>query len=610
MTSFLQQIGRFLSRMVMPNIAAFIAWGIITTLFHPEGWFPNEEISQMIEPMIFYALPLLIAYTGGKALDGVRGGVVAVVATTGLIAGSSIPMFMGAMFVGPFSGWLMKKVDAYLRYRMPTGFEMLIANFSAGILSSILAVLAYKMVGPSVQALTQGLTHAVEFVLGQGVLFLSALFIEPGKILFLNNAINHGLLGPLGIHDALEKGHSIFFLLETNPGPGLGILLAYWFYGRGPIKESTPTAAVFHFLGGIHEIYFPYVLMNPLLFIAVILGGMSGIATFEVLGAGLVATPSPGSLFALLALTPKANFLAVVIGITVSSLVTFFTAGFILSHKKDWDLQSEGDRSDSDLLDALHAYRGDYKLSKIIFACDAGMGSSAMGASILAKLLHQYHIDIPIENVSIDDLPKQAELVITYVDLLPRARKGAPKAYHVGLRDFLDKEHYEKLVQLILDKFIIMEVDTVTKKDKGILLMENIRLNCSPVSKDEAIKRAGEALYASGYVDENYIGGMLAREEKFSTFIGNGVAIPHGENSVKEAIRSSGIVVFQYPDGIDYGDGKVVRLVIGIAGKGNEHIQMLANIAEAIEDERVLKDMLTTNDPACIYALFAPEGEL
>ena len=597
MTFKIQTFGRFLSRMVMPNIGAFIAWGIITTLFHENGWIPNASIAVLIKPMIYYALPLLIAYTGGKAIDNSRGGMVAVVATMGLISGSDVPMFLGAMLMGPISGWLVKTIDRYLKYRIPSGFEMLSTNFSAGILGAVLAVISLKAVGPIFDGLTYMIQIGVERVVASNILFLSSLFIEPGKILFLNNAMNHGILGPLGIMEVLNHGKSVFFLLETNPGPGLGILIAYWLRGKGNTKRSTPAAMIIHALGGIHEIYFPYVLMNPALFIAVILGGMSGTLIFEILEVGLVATPSPGSLFAILALTNKYDIFSVVLGIVVSTLVTTLVAGFILKNKKDWQLDEEDN--------PLQDYKGDYKVRKIYFACDAGMGSSAMGSSILSKLAREHGMEIPVENISIDDLQVDADVVITYHNLLNRAKRKAPKALHIGIKDFMDKKEFVDLIELMRTKFeIIKEVVPVSKPNE-ILLKSNILLNRPSVTMEEAIIHAGELLFKSGYVEEGYIKGMLARERKFSTFIGNGVAIPHGENDVKDLIKASGIVVVQYPDGISFGENKLAKIVIGIAGMGNEHIQILANIAEAIEEESVLEEMVKTQSVDVIYNLFS-----
>lgn len=602
-TSKLQEFGRFLSRMVMPNIGAFITWGIITTLFNQKGWFPNASLSELINPMIMYLLPILIAYSGGRAVAGTRGGVVGVIGTMGLIVGSEIPMFIGAMIMGPLGALIIKKIDQLIKEKVPTGFEMLTGNFSAGIVGTFLIIFAYKAAGPAIFWMTQALEHAVDIVVKHDLLFLSAIFIEPAKVLFLNNAINHGVLGPLGIQESLDTGKSIFFLLETNPGPGLGVLLAYWVYGKGQIKQTAPGAVIIHFLGGIHEIYFPYILLNPALFVAVITGGMAGIFAFEILGCGLVATPSPGSIFAVLALAPKSSFVAVLIGVSTSAFVSFFISGLILKRKTDW---AEG-LDETKEISIFKDYKGDYKISKIYFACDAGMGSSAMGASLLTKLLTQYNLNLPVANIAIDEIPREADLVITFMDFVDRARKQAPLALHVGIKDFLDKQQYEQLLNEIIEHCAIVEVKMENKKPTEILMKSNIILNQASVTKERAIERAGTLLLESGYVGEGYIQGMKAREEKFSTYIGNGVAIPHGENNVKELIIASGIVVIQYPNGIDFGENKLAKLVIGIAGKGNEHIQLLANIAEAIEETEILEKMLNTSDPEYIYQLFSSE---
>lgn len=599
MNSKVQIFGRFLSRMVMPNIGAFIAWGVITTLFHPNGWMPNESIGALIEPMIFYALPLLIAYTGGKAVESTRGGVVAVVATMGLIVGSDVPMFLGAMLIGPVCGYLVKQIDVFLKRHVPAGFEMLSANFSTGILGAIMAILMLKTVGPLLGGLNFLIEQGVERVVASNLLFLSAVFIEPGKILFLNNAMNHGILGPIGISEVLSKGKSIFFLLETNPGPGLGILIAYWLRSKGTAKKSTPAAMVIHAFGGIHEIYFPYVLMNPTLFFAVILGGMTGTLVFQIFGSGLVATPSPGSIFAILALSNRLDLVGILVGVLLSTVVTAVVGGLILKRKDDWQVDEEKDM--------LSGYRGDYKVRKLYFACDAGMGSSAMGCSLLTKLARERGLEIPVENIAIDALPSDAEVVITYANLIGRARRRAQNALYVGIKDFMDKEEFVELIDLLLSKFEIVKEEKNMSHPDQILMKSNIILNRPTVTMEEAIVHAGELLLKSGYVEEGYVAGMLAREKKFSTYIGNGVAIPHGENEVKDLIKASGIVVVQYPEGISFGDGKRAKIVIGIAGMGNEHIQILANIAEAIEDEAVLDEIVKTNDVDTIFRLFSSE---
>lgn len=609
-----QRFGRFLTKMVMPNIGAFIAWGLVTAMFNENGWWPNEELSQMIEPMIKYLLPMLIAYTGGRMTGNVRGGVVGSIAVMGVISGTDISMFLGAMLVGPLSGWLISKIDTQLKKYTPMGFEMLTSNFAAGILGFLIAIIGFKLVGPLVELLSLFLEKGVYYLIQHNLLFLASLLIEPGKILFLNNAINHGILGNLGVQQASEIGKSVFFLLESNPGPGLGILLATYFHSKKSIKETVPGAIIIHLFGGIHEIYFPYVLASPALFIAVTIGGMSGVLMMNLLSVGLVATPSPGSIFAILAMSPKTDVLSVLAAIGVSVVVTFAIAHLILSRLSEEtedvvEVQRTGVVVMNEWEEKFGAALEDFDrvegISKIVFACDTGMGSSAMGAALVSKMLEEAKVNLIVENASIDDLPPDADLIITIEALKSRAVQSAPEALHIGVMDFLYKPQYESLIQTI-KKYGIHEKGTEEMSHpNAILTIDNIYLNMPSVSKEEAIRYAGELLCTSGYVEPAYIKGMLAREEKFTTFIGNGVAIPHGENEVKECVIASGLVVIQYPNGVDFGDGNVAKLVIGIAGKGNEHIQLLSNIAEAIEDESLLDQMIQTEDKQFIFNLFS-----
>ncbi|MGE8203361.1 PTS mannitol transporter subunit IICB [Heyndrickxia sp. NPDC080065] len=462
----LQRFGSNLSGMIMPNIGAFIAWGIITALFIPDGWLPNEEIAKAVGPMITYLLPLLIGYTGGKMIHDVRGGVVGATATMGVIVGSDIPMFLGAMIMGPLGGYLIKKVDQLFKNRIKSGFEMLVNNFTAGILAAILLMIALKGIGPLVSALITLLSNGVEVIVHAGLLPLASIFIEPAKVLFLNNAINHGVLSPIAVEQAAQTGKSILFLLEPNPGPGLGILLAFCLFGRGSAKRTAPGAAIIHFLGGIHEIYFPYILMKPMLILAAIAGGISGVFTFTIFKVGLVAVPSPGSIFALLAMTPKGNYLGIIAGVLVSAIVSFVVAALIMKTSKnkgeDEDISSAAEKMESlkgkksSVSSALvestpsstEGKEFDYgQVKKIIFACDAGMGSSAMGASIMRNKVNKAEIkDVEVANTSISNLPSDADIVITHKDLTDRAKAKLPNAHHVSVDNFLSSPKYDEIV--------------------------------------------------------------------------------------------------------------------------------------------------------------------
>ncbi|WP_326553508.1 PTS mannitol transporter subunit IICB [Micromonospora sp. NBC_01813] len=325
-----QRLGGYLAGMVMPNIGAFIAWGLITALFIPTGYFPNETLGELVGPMIASLLPILIGYTGGRLVHGQRGAVVGAVATVGIIVGADVPMFLGAMLIGPLTAYLLKLFDGLIEDKVPAGFEMLINNFSSGIIGGAMALVGVLAIGPVVEAATDAAGSAVDWMVTHSLLPFVSILVEPAKVLFLNNAINHGVFGPLGVAEAAEDGKSILFMIESNPGPGLGLLVAFLLFGPRLLRASTPAAIIIHFLGGIHEIYFPYVLMKPRLILAMIAGGAAGVWTFMITGAGLVATPSPGSIFAYLIATPRGGWFPVLLGVIISAAVTFAVASVLL----------------------------------------------------------------------------------------------------------------------------------------------------------------------------------------------------------------------------------------------------------------------------------------
>jgi mannitol PTS system EIICBA or EIICB component len=330
MRARVQRFGGYLAGMVMPNIAAIIAWGLITAFFIPTGWIPNAGIAKVVGPMILTLLPILIGYTGGRLVHGQRGAVVGAVATMGLVVGSDVPMFLGAMIIGPLTAYLLKLFDGLIEGKVRPGFEMVVDNFSAGIIGGGMAIAGLKAIGPVVRTLTDWAGDGVDWLISNHLLPLVSVFVEPAKVLFLNNAINHGVLGPLGVAEAADKGKSILFMIETNPGPGFGLLLAYLLFGPRSLRPTVPAAMIIQFLGGIHEMYFPYVLMKPRLVLAVIAGGAAGVGTFMITGAGLVATPSPGSIFAYAAETPRGGWFGVFLGVAIAAGVSFVVASMLL----------------------------------------------------------------------------------------------------------------------------------------------------------------------------------------------------------------------------------------------------------------------------------------
>ena len=599
--------------MVMPNIGAFIAWGLITALFIPDGWLPNEQLASLVSLMLTFLLPILIAYTGGRMVGGDRGGVIGAIAVMGCIAGvggmDGQPMLMGAMVMGPFAGWVIKKFDKFMETRMPAGFEMLINNFSIGIIGMLIAILGYYVIGPVMTVILTVLTAGVDVLIKHNLLPLSAIFIEPAKVLFLNNAINHGIFTPIGAEQVKTAGQSIMYMLEANPGPGLGVLCAYWAFAKDKAtKDSAPGAIIIHFLGGIHEIYFPYVLMNPVVIIAPIVGNICAITWFSLTGCGLKGPSSPGSIIAFLAMAPKNKIIFVILGVLIAAAVSFAIASVIIratsssasiedaqDQMADMKAKAKGTSSVTD----AEAVR------KVIFACDAGMGSSAMGATKFRNRVKAARPDITVANISVDNIPADCDIAVVQTTLQDRARKSAPQAQLVTIGNFLNDPALDALyVQLTtLDAPAAAAEDAVDEAvehaekslKKDVIIRESIRLNQPSVSKEEAIRRAGELLVERGCVEPAYIDAMLEREKLVSTYMGMGIAIPHGTAQAKGTVKKTAITMLQYPEGVDFGDEKA-QLVFGIAGIGDEHLDLLGKIAECLDDPEVLEKMKTTDD--------------
>ena len=601
-----QKFGRSLSGMIMPNIGAFIAWGLLTALFIPTGWCPNEYLGKLVDPMLKYLLPILIGYTAGKNIAGDRGGVTGAIATMGVVIGSSIPMFIGAMMMGPLGGWCIKKFDKWTEGKVKDGFEMLINNFSIGIIGLLLAVFGYMFVGDIVSWLTKTLSKLTVVLIDHHLLPLVALVVEPAKVMFLNNAINHGIFSPIGIEQANELGKSVMFLFETNPGPGLGVLLACWAFGKGATKQSAPGAIIIQSLGGIHEIYFPYILARPGLLLGAIAGSAAALGFYQLTDAGLVAPASPGNFITLPVMAPKGQTLIILGGILIAAAVSFLVSiPFMRGKEKSVEEDLHIDESRAGFINL------------IMFACDAGMGSSALGATRFRKRTSLAGLEVKVRNCAVDQVPDATDLIVCQRGLAERVKDTNPGKEVVIIDNFLSDPALDRL----LERLVRMESEGPGEiagqagndgekvgnaeeakdgNETSLLRLENIRTGLAPESKEEAIRRAGNILHESGYVDAGYIDAMIARENLTTTYMGMGLAIPHGTSEAKAAVKKSGIAVLQYPEGVDF-DGEKAHLIIGIAGVGDAHLEILAKVSEALEDEEVLERLSKSGTAEEIY---------
>lgn len=688
----LQKVGTSLSNMVMPNIPALIAWGILTAFFIPEGWTPNDPLAAVVGPMIHYLLPLLIANTGGRMVYEARGAVVGVIATMGVIGGSDwliaqenaqlleqwvasgkdaadyaplgeVHMFIGAMIMAPLAAWVMKRLDRLWQDHIPAGFEMLVNMFSAGIIGFGLLVAGFFGLAPLVNGLMTLLSNGVAALVNAGLLPLVSILIEPAKVFFLNNAINHGVLTPLGISEAAINGKSVLFLLESNPGPGVGILLAFTFFGRGAAKASAPGAAIIQFFGGIHEIYFPYVLMKPLLILAAIGGGMTGVFINVLFGTGLIAPASPGSIFAIFGVAARDSYLGIALAVLGAATVSFLLSALFLKIGKqdDGDIasatakmeQMKGKKSSvagaltgagaAGAAGAGAAATADASghtgpIRKIVFACDAGMGSSAMGATVLRKKVRAAGFgDVEVTNKAISSLNDEWDVVVTQKELTDRARQRTGSAVHVSVDQFMNSPRYDEVVELVGERnnpesaagagaaagtgaaTAAATTPSADESPRGrhaaprtedeaaqdsadsapqILAPSSIVLDGTATDSASGIDEAGALLVAAGAVDEGYVRAMHDREATVSTFMGNGLAIPHGTNEAKSSITRSAMSFVRYPGGIDW-NGNPTTFVIGIAGVGNEHLTLLQKVAMTFSDPaqvKRLEDATTTDE--------------
>ena len=635
----IQRFGGFLAGMIMPNIGAFIAWGLVAALFISSGWIPDENLVTLSDPMLNYLLPLLIGYTGGRTVHGTRGAVVGAIATMGVIVGADIPMFLGAMVMGPLAAWLLKRIDGFLDARVPSGFEMLVDNFSLGILGLVLAILGHEGVGPLVDLFMGWMAAGVSALIGHHMLPLASVLVEPAKVLFLNNAINHGILPPLGTEQVRTAGQSILFMVESNPGPGLGLLLAYWAFGSRRIRQSVPGAVIIHLFGGIHEIFFPYVLMKPKTILATMAGAMSGLAVGTLLGAGLSGPASPGSIIAWFLMCPRTGYLPMIIDFLVATAVSFLVASALIrpDRRRDDAADAAEQAQEARAAAAAGADReavgtGDFDaaaLTRLVVACDAGMGSSVMVASTMKKRLAPYGVEVV--HTPIDQIPDDATVVLTQEGLVERARAKSPRATVIPFVNYVGDPVFTEVTDRIRaareapaesggpapttgdgDAAVAVAAARAVRRKKSlgrdILPAGAIRLGLHATDKQDAIRQAGQALVDVGAAGPEYVDGMIEREGQVSTYMGEGVTIPHGTNEARAHIRRAALGFLQFPDGVDW-DGRTCYVAIPIASASDEHVGIMSALASVLADKTRAEQLRTATTVEQVQEILAPEED-
>lgn len=605
-----QKFGATLSAMVMPNVGVFIGWGVLAALFIDTGWAPNAYWNELVGPILKYLLPVLIGYTAGSNVHGRRGGVIGAFATMGCVIGADVTMLVGGMIMGPLAAWVLKKFDKAVEGKIKPGLEMLIDNFSLGLIGVAFCMLAYAGVAPAMTAITNVLSAGVTFLTDHNLLLLTPFFVQPAQILFLNNAVNHGILVPLGVQQAAEVGKSVLFLIEANGAYWVGLVAAFAVFGKGMSKKSAPGAVAIQFFGGIAETCFPYCLSMPLTILGPIAGNIFSLFVLTNFDGGAIGPPSPGSVFAFYMMTPKNCMVVNTIAYFGSMVVSFLVTSAILkfSNQPDDSVMEMGDAAAIGTaavsLEPVEAGTLN-QLNKVVFACDAGMGSSAMGVSILRTRLQKAALYPKIDHVAVAQIPDDADVVVTNINLAERAKMTTQgKMPILTLTNFMDQKEYDRIVKQIQTMLEDAAVPQKAKLDASktqvqaeapkasvavktkipVFCEDNIILNASFKNKKEAIEACADIFIKGGYTDAGYKADMIARDADVSVYMGNGVALPHGLSSSKKTIKNSGICFIQVPKGVDF-DGETAYLLIGVAGRGEEHVEILGQIAQTMCEE-------------------------
>lgn len=451
----IHNVGRFYTKIIMKHIGIFIFVGMLFVVFHDHGWLPNGDIYAISQLVYIVILPALIAYEGGRLISGENGGILAVLVMSGMLVSESSAGILGAMIAGPFAGFLWKYEQKFLEEKAGSSMQMLAKNLALGITGAVLAVFVYYLVTPVFYLVTEAFCRGVDLLVSCRMIALAGAIIEPAKVFFLNNIVNHAVLVPLGMEQVQEVGHSVLFLLETNPGPGLGLLLALGYMQKEKRTEYT-AAVIAQTIGGIHEVYFPFVLSDLRLLLPLVLGGIAGDFCFVMLGAGVQGAVSPGSILIILLMSGKNGVLPVLAGISVSALVTF--AGCLcvkgMGRKKEKEKELSGVAEESErgqlcmTVDSDNSRKKEYreKVTSVAVVCEGGVGSSAMGAALFRRVLARERIEgVRVEAYAADLVPETVQMIVCqkdYSEMLP----GILKEKEVcTVENLMKTEEYERL---------------------------------------------------------------------------------------------------------------------------------------------------------------------
>lgn len=387
------------------------------------------------------------------------------------------------------------------------------------------------------------------------------------------------------------------FLIEPNGAYWVGLVAAYAVFGKGMAKKSAPGAVAIQFLGGIAETCFPYCLMNPITILGPIAGNIFSIFVLTNFGGGAVGPPSPGSVFAFYMMTPRecivvntiAYFGSLAVSFVVTALILKLTDKSIEDAASTESTAAQGGTGTVLSVEGTQVLGHISQLNKVIFACDAGMGSSAMGVSILRTRLQKAGLMPDIDHVAVAEIPMDADVVVTNVNLAERAKMATKgKIPILTLSNFMDQNEYNRIVMQIKD----MMGGPLPRASKPPLFDEqNIILSASFRNKRKAIEACADIFIRGGYTDASYKRDMIQRDEEASVYLGNGVAMPHGLAVSKETIRHSGICLIQVPEGVDF-DGETAYVLIGVAGRGEEHVDILGHVGETLSDESRIEALI------------------